>query len=585
MRYYLFATAGHVDHGKTSLIKALTGIDTDRLPEEKRRGLSIDLGFAYLDFPDIRVRLEFIDVPGHERFIKNAIAGIVSAKGLLLVVDVTEGVKPQTLEHLRVAKALGIDRGVVALSKVDKVDKELLSERRRELEEILEKEGFNLPIVSVSVLTMEGIEELKDRLKSIIKDFSHDAEDKPLRVFIDSAFVVKGFGTVVRGSCVEGKLKEGEEVSVEPYEIVAKVRKLQNHGSFVKEVVAGERVAVNLPGLDKDKVERGAWLLEPGSYIKSKESIISTELKLKPSARYSVFCGMMETQGRIRKISEGTYLLRIEREIVLKRGDRIVVLNSSGRLLGGAHVLHPYPKIRRKEFIKERLYLLKNSFELYLLEEWSKEGLSAELFRRLTGEGLNPKNLIHIAYKIEGRFFSIKLIERLKGKLKELLQELSPETGLRLSMLQKSLGVSYSVLRYLLRDFENFTIEGNALFKRTEEASNQRAMEELTERLSEDIVEEKCLLSEGVEKIYIQRAVKEGLVHDLGNGLLISDGLLKSLVMRLRELGDEFSLQEAKAKLGLTRKYLIPLLEYLDYMGLTVRRGNRRIWKRSGRGW
>jgi len=168
MRYVLFATAGHVDHGKTTLIKALTGIDTDRLPEEKRRGLSIDLGFAYLDFPDIGVRLELIDVPGHERFIRNAIAGLATVSGIVLVVDAGEGVMPQTVEHLQVARGMGIRTGVAVLTKADRVDPEILAMAQEELREVLAREGLSFPILKVSAITGEGLEDLRKVLRDLL---------------------------------------------------------------------------------------------------------------------------------------------------------------------------------------------------------------------------------------------------------------------------------------------------------------------------------------------------------------------------------------------------------------------------------
>jgi len=292
MKYLLFATAGHVDHGKTSLIKALTGIDTDRLPEEKKRGLSIDLGFAYLDFPEINTRLEIIDVPGHERFVKNAIAGLASAAGIMLVVDSAEGVMPQTVEHFRVARSFGIDRGVAVLTKIDKVDGETLEIAKEEIKEFLKNEGVEFPIACVSSITGEGLEGLKKILNDVVKSLGEERVERPLRILVDSAFTVKGYGTVLRGSCIEGKVREGEKVVVEPIGVETRVRRIHNHGIFVKEAGAGERVALNLPEVEREKVKRGFWVLKPRSYLKGSVLLVRSEADLRPGRIYSFFFGM-----------------------------------------------------------------------------------------------------------------------------------------------------------------------------------------------------------------------------------------------------------------------------------------------------
>ncbi len=423
MKFVLFATAGHVDHGKTTLIKTLTGIDTDRLPEEKKRGLSIDIGFAYLDFPEKNLRLELIDVPGHERFIKNAIAGLSSVSGVLLVVDAGEGVMPQTREHMQVAKSLGIKHGVAVLTKIDKNPEDLVTLAQEELREFLKEEGFNIPVVKVSAFTGQGIEELKRALGEEAQKSLENKEDLPLRVVIDSAFVVKGHGTVLRGSCLEGKVREGDKVVVEPVERPARVRRIQNHGSFVKQAQAGERVALNLPEIDPSQVERGFWVLKPLSYVKSKKLIVRSSTSLKTGKPYYLFFGMREVRGRFSKVVEGLYILKLEEEVVARRGDRFVILDSSGRLGGGGEVLHPAVRVLKKKFIRDNLKLLEESFELYLLKEAGTEGLSAEVLRRTTGRTPDTRVLERNSVKVGGKFYSKEAVELLKERLRQMVNE------------------------------------------------------------------------------------------------------------------------------------------------------------------
>ncbi|MDQ7082056.1 MAG: selenocysteine-specific translation elongation factor [Aquificota bacterium] len=423
MRYVLFATAGHVDHGKTTLIKKLTGIDTDRLPEEKRRGLSIDMGFAYIDYPESNLRLELIDVPGHERFIKNAIAGLSSVSGVLLVVDAGEGVMPQTREHMEVAKSLGVKYGVAVLTKIDKTPSELLPVAEEELREFLRGEGLEFPILKVSALTGEGIGELRKVLREQAQSSLGGKRDMPLRIFIDSAFTVKGHGTILRGSCVEGQMREGERVVVEPIGRRARVRRVQNHGVFVREAEAGERVALNLPEVEAGEVERGFWVLKPDTYVKGRSLIISSESELRSGRVYHAFFGMREVKGRFSSIGEGLYILRLEEEVVVRRGDRFVILDSTGRLAGGGEVLHPSVRVKKKGFIRDKVELLRDNFEAYLLREMGTEGLSGELFRRMTGRAPNTGRLEGISVKVGSRFYSLEVMELLREKLRSMVEK------------------------------------------------------------------------------------------------------------------------------------------------------------------
>lgn len=577
MRYVLFATAGHVDHGKTSLIKALTGIDTDRLPEEKQRGLSIDIGFAYLDFPEKGIRLELIDVPGHERFIRNAIAGLSAVSGLILVVDAGEGVMPQTLEHLRIAKGMGVRRGVGVLTKIDRVDPELVELAEEELKELLKGEGLGFPVVRVSSVSGEGLEELRATLGDLLEEVE-EAEEEPLRIVVDSAFTVRGYGTVLRGSCVSGSVRVGEEVTVEPLGRSSRVRALQNHGLFVERAVAGERVALNLPEIDRNEVKRGFWIVRKGGYVKSRILIVELEESVRPGGVYRIFFGMREEEGRFRTIEGRVYLLRLRGEVVSRRGDRLLVLNSSGRLLTSGRVLHPAVEISSKGFVRKHLGDLLDNFLIYLLRERGSRGMRREEVISRTGrfpELSGSEEVVVLKDKLYLKEHLLLLADRLGEKLKEageavpkdrVLGELSIEEELLLYLL--SLLRGWCVREgYLLRD------DGGTL-------PYEEDLRRLLSFMGRDFRREEELLSAGFEREILRFAVRKGYVHRIGGDLLISDDFLRELVAELRSLGEEFTLQEAKSRLGLTRKFLIPLLEHLDRLRLTVREGNLRRWTR-----
>ena len=579
MRFVTFATAGHVDHGKTTLIKALTGTDTDRLPEEKRRGMSIDIGFAYIDFPEEDLRVEILDVPGHERFIKNAVAGLVPAKGILLVVDACEGVMDQTVEHLKVALSLGIRGGVAVLTKIDKADEELVSIAEGELRELLSSEGAELQVLRVSPLTGEGMEELKEAIKREASKITSEDEEKPLRIFVDSAFTVKGYGTVLRGSCVEGCIERGMKVTVEPLGVIARVRNMQNHGRFVEKASAGERVALNLPEVERNSVERGYWILEPGTYEKSSDLILRTEEKLKTKGLYYLFFGMREVAGRLKEVAEYVYMLRTSEPVVARRGDRVVILSSEGRFLCGGEVLHPKAKVKKKEFIRENLRDLFERYEVYLLKEAGSSGLEPSLFKRLTGKEPSEDLLLKEGVKVGRRFYLRSYVERLSEKLSDFLESETEgsKVGVSKGKVKERFGLEEELLSYLLSKAGRFEeVEGLIVSKERE--GKDPLFEKLMEVLESGIKEEGEVLRAGIPKEVIYLSVRRGQVHRIGEKFLVSDRLLKEYIEKLRNLGESFTVQEAKRTLALTRKYLIPLLEYLDYLGLTKREGNVRRW-------
>src|SRR6201995_876638 len=263
MRSVIVGTAGHIDHGKTTLVRALTGVDADRLPEEKRRGITIDLGFAELDLEG--VRLGFVDVPGHERFVKNMLAGAHGIDLVALVIAADEGVMPQTREHFDICRLLGVSSGLVVLTKSDTVDEELLYLVRAEAEELTAGSFLEgAPVLSVSARTGEGIEELKAALRDAALRAPARSTETVTRLPVDRAFTMRGFGAVVTGTLISGEISEGPELEIRPEAMRARVRGVQVHGSAVSAAAQGQRTAVNLGGIEVSAIERGMVLAPAG---------------------------------------------------------------------------------------------------------------------------------------------------------------------------------------------------------------------------------------------------------------------------------------------------------------------------------
>jgi selenocysteine-specific elongation factor len=342
-------TAGHIDHGKTWLVRALTGKDTDRLPEEQRRGISIDLGYAPLDLLDGR-RLSVVDVPGHERFVRTMVAGATGIDLFLLVVDAGEGVRPQTCEHLAILRLLGIERGVVALSKVDAVDAETAMLAEEEARELVS----GADVVRVSAKTGAGLDELRTALARVADAVEHARVDRPTRLYVDRAFSVAGFGTVVTGTLWSGSIGSGDELRLEPSGRDVRVRSVQVHDTDVDRADSGQRVAVSLPGVERRDVGRGEALVAPGAYATSYRLDVALEeiAPIEDGARVQVHVGTTHAFARVVRLG-GFAQLRLERPVVAARDDRVIL--RAGTTLGGGVVVDPMPPRHRDESRVARL--------------------------------------------------------------------------------------------------------------------------------------------------------------------------------------------------------------------------------------
>jgi len=331
-------TAGHIDHGKTWLVRALTGKDTDRLPEEQARGISIDLGYAPLDLPDGR-RLSLIDVPGHERFVRNMVAGASGIDLFLLVVDAGESARPQTLEHLAIIRLLGIEHGVVAITKVDAVEPELVALVAEEARELVP----GAPVVPTSAKTGQGLDELRLALADAADIVDAERADGPARLFVDRVFSLRGIGTVVTGTLWSGSIGEGDVLRAEPAGPEVRVRSVQVHDRPVERAEAGQRVAVALPRVERRDLRRGDALIDPGAYPTSYRLDVALD-ELEPitdGQRLHVHHGTAEHYARVARAGERWAQLRLASPAVAARGDRVVLRDRT--TVGGGLVLDPAP--------------------------------------------------------------------------------------------------------------------------------------------------------------------------------------------------------------------------------------------------
>lgn len=329
-------TAGHVDHGKTWLVRALTGKDTDRLPEEKERGISIELGYAPLDLPDGR-RLSLVDVPGHERLVRTMVAGATGIDLFLLVIDAGEGARPQTHEHLAVLGLLGVEHGVVAVTKADAVDEETLALVAEEARELVP----GTPVVAVSATTGLGLEELRTALADVsdLVAQSHEVGG-PTRLYVDRVFTLRGIGTVATGTLWSGSVGEGDELRAEPAGLDVRVRSVQVHDRAVERAEAGQRVAVALPRVERHELRRGDALIAPGAFRPSYRLDVELEQLAEIPAALTVHHGTAAVPARVARV--GRYAqLRLHEPVVAARGDRLLLRTST--TVGGGVVLDPAP--------------------------------------------------------------------------------------------------------------------------------------------------------------------------------------------------------------------------------------------------
>ncbi len=633
MKHIIVGTAGHIDHGKTSLVKALTGIDTDRLKEEKERGISIELGFAHLTLPD-GTTLGIVDVPGHERFVKTMLAGVGGIDLVILVVAADEGVMPQTREHLAICELLKIKRGLVALTKVDLVDGEWLELVTSDLQTFLKGTFLEgAPVVPVSSTTGAGLGELINTLAALAKEVPPKPTDGIFRLPIDRVFTIRGFGTVVTGTLWSGHIKVGDEVVVLPKGLTSRVRKLQVHGRAVEEAFAGQRTAVNLPGIDVDQIERGDLLSSPGrlqptfSLDATLSLLKEAPRPLKNRARVHFHLGTSELLARVILLDreellpgEEAYVhLRLESPVAALPKDRYVLRSYSPvTTIGGGMILDANPPAGRrpKTQILERLKILGQGspraqleqvllgagpVPLHLEDLPSMTGLEPALLNQALEASLREGQVIALGEKGEEGYLHRTLYEGLTKGILERLREFHDKEPLKDGFPKEELRsklpprVSPQLFSRLLTDL---TLAGKV------------AVEKDKVRLAEHKIQltpEEERVKARLEGIYRQAGFQppdqaEALRQVGGDRKqvlalfqrLVDDGILvkitpeismhreayekaKALLLDYFKTHPAISVATFKDLLGITRKHAIPYLEHFDAVKLTRRQGDERV--------
>jgi selenocysteine-specific elongation factor len=633
MKQVILGTAGHIDHGKTTLIKALTGIDTDRLKEEKERGITIELGFAHLLLPSGQV-LGIIDVPGHEKFVKNMVAGATGVDIVALVIAADEGVMPQTREHLEICQLLRVKRGIVVLTKVDMVEQDWLELVRDDVSTFLSGTFLvDAPILEVSAVTGRGLRELITLLDTMVKEVPEREAGSFFRLPIDRVFIMKGFGTVVTGTSISGSIKTGDEVTIYPQGLESRIRGIQVHNREVREVSAGLRTAINLQGLEKEELERGNVVATKDSLRPTR--IIDVVFHLLPSAPRKVknrsivrfHTGTSEIISTIILLDRDEMTpgqtcfaeIRLEEPTAVMSHDHYVLRSYSPiRTIGGGEVLNALPQ-KKKRF---------------------SEAALAELKVLSTG------NLSQVTeqYIAAGRFAGTEeaqlpfLTNASRKKLDEIVKNLQAQR--KIIQYDKERGVLIhaehykkareEILNTLTRYHQDFPLKVGLLKEelrsRTVGSNNPKLFNSLINQLTQEevIVQEKELLRlkehrvtlaqdqeevrGQIEEIYRKSGLQPPYFKEIkenfpGNtatdvlGVMVKDGILikvkedlyfhrvvieelkNRLVGFLKQTG-EIDTPQFKEMTNASRKYTIPLLEYFDITQLTMRVGDKRMLRK-----
>ncbi|GFO58773.1 selenocysteine-specific translation factor [Geomonas silvestris] len=636
MKHLILGTAGHIDHGKTSLVKVLTGIDTDRLKEEKARGITIELGFAHLELPG-DVRFGIVDVPGHERFVRTMVAGVGGMDLVLLVVAADEGIMPQTREHLEICSLLGVKRGIVVLTKKDMVDPDWLDLVTEEVRDYLAGSFLaEAPIVAVSSRTGDGIPVLKEELVRMAGLIEQKRVDAPFRLPVDRVFTVTGFGTVVTGTLLAGSVAVGDEVEVLPAGKACRVRGVQSFGSKVERGGAGERLAVNLQGVDHSEVQRGDVVVPKGLYRPTRavdvrlDYLASAPKDLKHratlrlhSATYEVPAQVILFDRDLLKPGESCFAqLRLAHPVLLLPGDPFVVRTYSPQAtLGGGTVLDPGPPRRRRRSSEalellaaaeegtdqERIRLMVESslFSGLSLEELvNRSGMSTKKIDAALGPLLSSGAVLQVVK--EPRIFLGKqafaaLKQKLSDELVSYLNDNPMQEGIGKEEL-KSRVPRRSDPRFFGPLLASMEKDGSAQSERdivklpgrkvgvtVDQAGVQAKLEEILKKgwLEPPTQKELCDQLGCTEKQLLDHAnllVREGRAAKVKSDIFYAPGALQELREKLtaylKEKG-EITPPEFREITGLSRKFMIPLLEFFDQEKLTIRMGDKRVLRRG----
>lgn len=631
MDWFIVGTAGHVDHGKTQLVKALTGNDTDRLKEEKQRGISIELGFAALELPSGK-HAAIVDVPGHERFIKHMLAGVAGIDMVMLVIAADEGVMPQTREHMDIIELLQVQKGLTVITKTDLVDEEWLELVEEDIKDFLQGTVLEkAPIVKVSAIKKIGL----DKLISEIEKLAETGDElKPrggtMRLPVDRSFTLSGFGTVVTGTLWSGEVKVSDIVEVQPSGKKTRIRGIQVHGEPQQIAKPGQRVALNLSDVEVEEVPRGSSIVLAGSFnpsykLDAKLKIVkSTSKPLKHRQRVRVHLGTSEKLARVSILDkeeinpgEEAYVqLQMEDALIAQRGDRFVIRSYSPmHTIGGGVILEPYGE-KAKRFDENVINSLKikeqsNPEELikYTLEKFSDRFVNIkDLEKELK---LSPESIFNYAEKVEDIFiiegdgtswFISKDVEqewhnKAKNELEKYHQKYPLRLGYDKEELRSKLFPKFSIKEFnILLDYwqkqDKIGIKGSLLQLPSFEIKLDEKLKDTIQKIENEFIKgefQPPAWDEVVKKLSIKGSTADEILkYMLGQGMLIkvSENMYfhseimeksKNILIEAFTKKDALVLADIRDLLGSTRKYVLPLLEYLDAQKFTKRIEDKRV--------
>lgn len=628
-RSIVAGTAGHIDHGKTTLVRALTGVNTDRLDEEQKRGITIELGFAPMDIDDVHVG--FVDVPGHEKFVKNMLAGAGGIDAMLLVVSAEESVMPQTREHVEICRLLGIEKAVVAITKADLTDEETIELVALETHDLLEKNGYGgAAIVPVSATTGKGLDELRQRLKETALAARRRQLDAAPRLPIDRVFTIKGHGTVVTGTLISGSLQTSAKLQAYPSDLTAAVKSLQVHGESVPEAQAGHRVAINLANVSTEELDRGMLLAPPGamnaatSWDVECTVLDDSPCSVEQNTRVRVHSGSAEVLARVSLHGDqpiapgdrGIIRLRLEEPLSGYIGDRIVLRRYSPMItIAGAVLLDNDPpffsKDRRQQAASLRKMAEANPSDWLAFAAANQPGSIsiAGLIRRF---GFSPETLerqllelaesgsICIVNENPLEICAAAVLASVKKDILTVLEKLHGGSPLKESFPRNNLppllgaktpaSVFTMALAELEQDGRIAVSEGRVrLADHSVELSPelQTAIEQLEETYRRaafappkpvDAIGQLTVTKDEGQAL-LDILISKGTVRLIAEDFFLHADTLASLrgIIEKESAGKPFGVPQFKDWLGISRKFAIPLLEYLDRQGITYRKGDERL--------
>jgi selenocysteine-specific elongation factor len=631
MKHVIIGTAGHIDHGKTALVKALTGIDADRLEEEKRRGITIDLGFAHLELAATsgeKLRLGFIDVPGHERFVRNMLAGVGGIDLVLLVIAADESIKPQTREHFEICRLLSVPRGITVITKSDLVDEETLSVVRMEIEEFVRGSFLDVersPMVAVSARTGAGLDDLKREIARLAVDVPARDVEAIFRLPIDRVFVMKGFGSVITGTLIAGKIRKEEEVEIFPSRQRGRIRGVQVHGATSESASAGQRTALNLAGVQTEELARGMTLAAPGVFeptqrIAVQLSLLKDAKPLKNRARIHLHAFTSETIAEVAlygatEVKPGATAfaqLRTAEPLLLLPGDRLILRQFSPVVtIGGAVVIDSFPLARqKKDALLASLDVFANGSRqevllarvarrghdgLTLAAAVREMGVKESVLKPLIAGLLQQKQVIQAADRVISAEAFVKTRQSVIAALDTFHKANPLVAGISKEELREKLRLSQPVLEAVLAQLvaekkteitgERVRLAGRGVELKDDEAKAKAQIEKafanagLKVPLMKEVLATLPVDSARAHKL-VTLLLRDRVLVKLADDLVFHQSALQGLrqtVAQYKATSDKIDVGKFKDLIGVTRKYAIPLLEYLDQQRVTRRVGDERM--------